>query len=162
MSTPISRFENIFSLQLDRLPKRLDTVGQRLLARILDLLAHRSDVTQRDFLRAMGRPTPSWRSEFFSGQRTTNDLRLVMKMARYFGVTTSYLLAEDDRAPDAETMTLLSAWDAITDERDRKAVLSLALQLKPRNGGPGTGQSNGPASEPLPGGGTTKGPRKHR
>lgn len=160
MSTSISRFEKVFSLQLDRVP--LDAIGQTILQRIKELLAHRPDISRADFLRAVGRPTPSWGSEFFSGQRTTNDLRLLVKMARYFGVTVGHLLNETERGRDAGASTLLAAWESMTDERDRQAILNLALMLKGRGDDPGTAPDRGQTGGRAPGAGTTKAPTKRR
>lgn len=126
----------------------MDAVGQRLLDRVSCLIATRPDLQDRAvFGRLIGRPTPSWLSEFFGGKRTTNDLRLVVKMARVFGVTVGYLLgeAEPDRSEGAAT--LLATWDA-ADERDRRMLLQFAATIRRSIGEespPGTDGGRGPA-----------------
>lgn len=159
MSIAISRFKKLFSLQVDRVA--IDSVGRTLLARISELLAQRTDVTRPQFLRAIGRPTPSWGSEFFNGQRTTNNLRLLLKIAKYFGVSVGYLLNEGDNELDTGAVTLLAAWEDM-DEAPRRAILNMALTLKGRSVVPRNGQS----PEPPPGhdseGGTKPAPKKRR
>lgn len=160
MSTTFSRFENLFSGQFSRVA--LDAVGQTLLQRITELLAHRPDVSRADFLRAVGRPTPSWGSEFFSGQRTTNDLRLVCKMAKFFGVTAGYLLKETEPEADAGLVTLRATWRDLG-PKDRAAVLQMANYLRERRTDePGDPP---PPAQPGPGGrssGATDQPRKQK
>lgn len=159
MSSGISRFEKVFSLQLDRVP--IDAVGQTLLQRIRELLSSRADVTRAEFLAAIGRPTPSWGSEFFSAQRTTNNLRLVIKIARYFGVPIGYLLNENEPAKDAGAITLLDAWEHM-DEKGRKILLNMALMMKDHADGRDTEPPDGSSGGPSRGGGTTVGPKRRR
>jgi hypothetical protein len=125
VSTEISRPENYFSVQLPV----VDSVGVTLLRRVKDLLATRADMSRLEFGQFIKRPTPSWVSEFFAGKRTTNDLRLVIRMARVLRVPVSHLLNEADDAPDARTLSLMGAWKAL-DEKQQKAVLRLALDLR--------------------------------
>lgn len=127
MSRLISQTENFFSLQ----QCSVDAVGKALLQRVNDLLAARPDLERQDFGRAIRRGRP-WLSEFFSGKRTTNDLRLVYKMAKFFGVPAGYLFNADS-APhdDAQTVTLLGAWRDLDGEH-RDTVLQLVLRLRPR------------------------------
>lgn len=106
-----------------------DEVGERLLRRVQELLAQRSDLDPALFFKAIGRNTPSWRSEFLSGKRTTDSLRLVLAMARFFRVPVAYLVDETTDTADAATLTLLGAWKSLTSSRDRDAVLQLALTL---------------------------------
>ena len=108
----------------------MDLVGTNLLQRVRDLLATRADMSRQAFGVAIKRPTPSWISEFFAGKRTTNDLRLVLRMARVLRVPVSYLLNEavDDSA-DAQTLSLIGAWRDLG-QKQRNAVLRLALDLQ--------------------------------
>jgi hypothetical protein len=111
----------------------VDQLAEALHGRVLGLLAARPDVSKADFGRAIRRG-PSWLSEFFSKQRTTNDLRLVARMARFFGVSIGYLLGESDgRAEDAEVLSLLAAWRGLRTQKDRRAVLQLAVHLSVRD-----------------------------
>lgn len=107
----------------------VDDVGQRLLGRVLELLAQRPDLDPAVFFKAIGRATPSWRSEFLNGHRTTNNLRLVLAMAKFFRVPVSYLLDVRSESEDAATVTLLGAWRSLSRQTDREAVLQLALTL---------------------------------
>lgn len=126
VSRLISQYGNFYSLQ----QCHVDAVGKGLLQRVNDLLAARPDLGRQDFGRAIKRGKP-WLSEFFSGKRTTNDLRLVYKMAKFFGVSPGYLLTgENGRgADDAQTVTLLGAWSEL-ERDDRDAVLQLALHFR--------------------------------
>jgi transcriptional regulator with XRE-family HTH domain len=112
------------------------------------LLAARPDVTQEEFGRAVGRGF-SWVSAFLAGTRHANDVRLVVRIARYFGVTVGYLLKESDRERDAGAMTLLTTWESLP-HADRDVVLQLALSLRRRadDGGDegSSGGSNGTAT----------------
>lgn len=128
MSRLFSLHENKFSLQR----YRVDAVGKALLQRVNDLLGARPDLGRDDFGRAIRRGKP-WISEFFSGKRTTNDLRLVHKMAKFFGVPAAYLFSADPGQPhdDAQTVTMLGAWRDL-DAEHRETVLQLVLRLRPR------------------------------
>lgn len=113
-----------------------DEIGERLLERVTGLLAQRSDLDPALFFKAIGRNTPSWRSEFLSGKRTTDSLRLVLAMARFFRVPVAYLVGDPTDTPDAATLTLLGAWRDLTRQTDRVAVLQLALTLGSDREGP--------------------------
>lgn len=109
----------------------MDATGEILRQRVTELLAARSDLTRADFGRRIGRGH-SWLSEFFAGLRTTNDLRLVMKISRVFGVPVGYLLGEADRQMDAGAASLLSSW-AVIALADRPMLLALAASLRQRS-----------------------------
>jgi len=114
----------------------VDPIAAMLRQKIEELLATRPDVTRADFGRAIARGD-SWISEFFNDKRTTNDLRLVVRMARFFGVPVGFLLHESHREDDAQTVSLIGAWrDLDTDHRE--TVLQLALRLRPKPRPPGT------------------------
>lgn len=127
----------------------MDDVARTLLDRVRGLLKARPDLETAQFFRAIGRPTPSWASEFLNGKRTTNDLRLVVKMAKVFGVPVAYLLGQgNDRDLDPGAATLLSTWETL-DADDRTLLLNVAASFRrraigtggesPEGGGPGTG-----------------------
>lgn len=109
----------------------LDAIGRILLQRVRELLAARPDLDRRTLGRGIGRTTPSWLSEFLNGRRTTNDLRLVIRMARFLGVPVGFLLNERDPPDDAQTVTMMGAWEELASD-DREAVLQLALRLRRR------------------------------
>lgn len=136
------------------------SVEKAIIGRVKGLFDSRG-INQREFADALG-VSPSWVSAFFAGRRPANDIHLLLKIARYFGVTVGYLLNETERGRDAGATTLLGAWTEMTDERDRQAVLNLALMLRGRNADPNTA----PPHEPLPAlgavGGTTRGLRRRR
>jgi transcriptional regulator with XRE-family HTH domain len=101
----------------------MDPVGARLLQRIQGLLATRPDLKDRTiFGRRIGRPTPSWLSEFLNGKRTTNDLRLVLKIAKVFGVSVGYLLGESE--PERERGRRDAAGDLRRDQRARSGAFA--------------------------------------
>lgn len=95
------------------------------------LLKARADVQQHQFGKAIGRGA-SWVSAFLGGKRNANDVLLLVKIARFFGVSVGYLLRETDRGMDASARTLLSAFQGLREPEDRDAVLQLALTLKRR------------------------------
>jgi transcriptional regulator with XRE-family HTH domain len=125
--------------------ERMDPVGVRLLQRIQGLLATRPDLKDRAlFGRRIGRPTPSWLSEFLNGKRTTNDLRLVIKIAKVFGVSVGFLLGENEHAHDEGAATILATYEMVN-ERDRRLLLSFAASLRPASDEEsGTGGDDGP------------------
>jgi hypothetical protein len=107
----------------------VDEVGRILKARVEALIAQRPDFNEDHFYRTIKVPSPSWKSEFKAGKRTSNKLRQVIAIARYFKVPVGYLLNELPDQPDAATLTLLAAWKDLKSQRDRDAVLRLALIL---------------------------------
>lgn len=106
----------------------MDEVGETLLAKVKELLAQRPDLMPEALFVAIDRKTPSWRSEFLAGKRTTDSLRLVLAMARFFRVPVGYLLGELPRTVDAATLTLIGAWNEL-DSQEKHAVMQLALTL---------------------------------
>lgn len=127
MSTIFSHRANFFSLQ----GYGVDVSGKALLQRVNELLVARPDVSRDDLGRSIKRGK-SWISEFFNGKRTTNDLRLVLRMAKFFGVSPGFLINGEAMKPDdALTASLLGVWsDLEKDERD--TVLHVALRLRPK------------------------------
>jgi transcriptional regulator with XRE-family HTH domain len=128
----------------------MDGLGETICRRVKDLLRARPDVEPAQFFRAIGRPTPSWQSEFMNGRRTTNDLRLVVRMAKFFGVSLAYLIGQDEATIDAGAATVLATWQALETERDRALFLQVAATFRTRASGPSNGAPNGdlPAEEP--------------
>lgn len=107
----------------------VDTLGKTVLRKVTDLVDARPDVDWATLGKAIHRG-PSWISEFQHGKRTTNDLRLVVKIARFFSVPVGYLLNEsDDRDP--LTVMLLGAWSKVADQKPKEAVLALIVTLGP-------------------------------
>lgn len=117
------------------------SVPDVVLGRVAELLAAQPDVKQHEFGKAIGRGG-SWVSAFLAGKRHANDIALLVKIARYFGVSVGYLLNEADRGRDAGAMTLLSTLEALSAE-DRDVVLQLALSLRRRGAGTGDGEPAG-------------------
>lgn len=115
-------------------------------------------ITQREFADALG-VSPSWVSAFFSGRRPANDIHLLLKIARYFGVTVGYLLNETDRGRDAGASAVIGVWETL-DERGRRALLNLALTLRDPDDDRGTARSAERPDGRGVGGGTTTGPAK--
>lgn len=162
----ISQDEKYFS---DRLcGVALDGVALTLIQRVKKLMAARPDMKPKDFGRAIGRTTPSWVSEFFNEKRTTNDLRLVIRIAKVFAVPVGYLLNEaDEPEADAQTLTLLGAFRTM-EQVDREIVLRMAVGLARRNGGgddappPPSGTGGAGGAPHTPPGPRKPRPRKHR
>ena len=157
MSTGISRVEKYISVQIPN----MDAVVVKLLQRVRDLLATRADMPRPEFGRAIKRSTPSWLSEFFAGKRTTNDLRLVIRMARVLRVPVSHLLNESEDAPDATTMSLMGAWKDLG-PKQRQTVLRLALDLQDTDGTDTQGSSAASSAEPAAGSRTDDSREKHQ
>jgi transcriptional regulator with XRE-family HTH domain len=134
VSSLFSRLEKNISLQLSA----VDAVGQMLLQRVSELLATRPEVTRADFGRRIGRGH-SWISEFLAGIRTTNDVRLLVRIARVLGVRVGYLLGEQERPLDPGAATVLATWDALSPS-DRELFLSVTATFRKR-----TADSSAPA-----------------
>lgn len=126
MSILISRRETHFSLQV----VTVDAVGKALRQRVLDLLTARPEMSRADFGRRIGRGH-SWVSEFYAGLRSTNDLRLLLRIGRAFGVSVGYLLGESESRLDPGAATLLATWEALN-QRDRELLLSVAATFRQR------------------------------
>lgn len=153
----ISRFENFISVYLHH----MDVVGEGLRARVLELLKARPDLEQAQFFQAIRRPTASWQSEFVNGKRTTNDLRLVIKIAKVFGVSVAYLLGEEDRPMDPGAATLVATWDVLND-RDKKTLLRVAASFRPNDASDDTPADAGEAEAPRKGAGRATTPKRKR
>jgi transcriptional regulator with XRE-family HTH domain len=120
-------------------------VEKAIVARVKALFETHA-ITQRELADAIG-TSPSWVSAFFANRRPANDIHLLLRIARYFGVSVGYLLNESERGRDAETATLLAAFDGLL-QPDRAVVLNVALSLK-RRGEPATGGlADTPAAAP--------------
>lgn len=128
--------------------------------RVKALFDSRGGLSQAEFAAAIG-TKPSWVSHFFRGSRPANDIHLLRRIARYFGVPVGYLLNETEPAKDAGAVTLLSAW-ATMDEKSRQAVLNLALMLRGHDDDTRTGSPPGSPLAHAGAGGTTKAPKKRR
>lgn len=108
----------------------MDAVATVLLQRVGELLTARQDLSRAEFGRRIARGH-SWLSEFLGGQRTTNDLRLVIKIARVFGVSVGYLLGETADPLDPGAATLVATWDALKGrERERALLLNVAASFR--------------------------------
>lgn len=126
VSTNISHSETFSSLQLPL----VDAVGTTLRQRVTELLAARQELTRADFGRRIRRGH-SWISEFFAGLRTTNDLRLVGKISRVFGVSVGYLLGETDDPLDPGAATVLATWKMLP-PADRALLLTVVASFRQR------------------------------
>jgi hypothetical protein len=125
----------------------MDPVGARLLQRIQGLLATRPDLKDRTiFGRRIGRPTPSWLSEFLNGKRTTE--RSAPGAQDRQGVWRGALgISWESRSQSGTrpAATLLATYAAIN-ERDRGLLLSFAASLRvasDEESGTGDGGSQG-------------------
>lgn len=114
--------------------------------RVRGLLAARPDVSKTEFGEAVGRGY-AWVHAFLAGIRHANEIHLLVKIARYFGVTVGYLLNEADRERDAGAVTLLATWEQLA-PADQDVVLQLALSLRRRVGEPVALAHSAPAPAP--------------
>ncbi len=120
-------------------------------------------VSQVEFANGIG-VHPSWVSQFLSGRRAANDIEVLSKIARYFGVTVGYLLNETDRGRDAGAATLLAIWEELN-ERDRDLLLDVARTLRTKattGGAGGGGAADGGEERPRSGPGNGEPPRRKR
>lgn len=117
--------------------------------RVKALYASRPGLRQHELAEALG-VSPSWVSAFLAGRRNANDLPLLVKIARYFGVTVAYLLGESERGRSADATTLLTVFEQELSPPDREAVLQLALMLRRRGNNSVGGGSSAPPGESGP------------
>ncbi len=114
-------------------------ISKVLNRRVVDLLEARPEVSRAEFGRAIGRTSPSWCSEFLNGKRTTDSLRLVLRMAKFFSVPIGYLLDQPghkDQSP--QTAALLHSWEGL-DSEQRDVIARLAVSLHRLRGPSDTG-----------------------
>ena len=108
-------------------PQWLDAVSETIRSRMV-LLMGTHGVTSRDVGQAIGRGD-SWMSEFLNAKRGTDDLRLVIALARYFHVPITYLLGiEQGRRADPGLLAVEAMWPELKPS-EREIVLQLARQL---------------------------------
>jgi transcriptional regulator with XRE-family HTH domain len=109
---------------LDGLPRK--PIQETIRDRVRALYTARPDLTQESFGAAIGR-TGQWVSMFLSGVRSANDVRLVVRIARFFGVPPSYLL---DEPPAVGSLgPEISAVCAGLEPANQKVVLNVAKSL---------------------------------
>jgi hypothetical protein len=113
------------SVGLDGLPRQ--PIQQTIRERVTALYAARPDLTQESFGAAIGR-TGQWVSMFLSGVRSANDVRLVVRIARFFGVPPSFLL--DDPPDPASLVGEISAVVSGLDRTNQEIVLRVARSLR--------------------------------
>jgi len=116
--------------------------------RVNALFTSRTDLSQKELAAAL-KVSPSWVSAFLAGRRNANDLPLLTKIARFFGVSVGYLLGETERGLRADAMILLAKYEEL-EPPDRDAVLQLALTLWRRGGSGGGEGQEGPPSGSAP------------
>ncbi len=119
--------------------------------RVTSLLQARPDVSYKEFGEAIGRGY-AWVYAFVAGTRNANDLLLLVKIARFFGVSVGYLIGESERGRDAGSLALLAAYEELLPP-DRAAVLQLALALRRR--GP-SAADEAPGAPPTASGGARR------
>lgn len=104
---------------------------ERIRERVLELLAQRSEVTDVEFGNRIGRGY-SWVSAFRKGTRPATDIDLIVKIAKYLGVSVGYLLGETERTLDPGAATLLATYEQMT-TRDRQLFLQIAATFRQPN-----------------------------
>lgn len=70
----------------------------------------------------------SWMSEFCRGERGTDDLRLVLSMARLFKVPVGYILGLENKKVDPRVMAMVALFEDLT-PFSQDTVLQLAQRL---------------------------------
>jgi hypothetical protein len=113
------------SVGLDGVPRK--PIQETIRERVTALYAARPDLTQESFGAAIGR-TGQWVSMFLSGVRSANDVRLVVRIARFFGVPPSYLL--DDPPAVGSLVSEISAVVSGLDRANQEIVLRVANSLR--------------------------------
>lgn len=104
---------------------------ERIRERVLALLAQRPEVTDVEFGERIGRGY-SWVSAFRKGTRPATDIDLVVKIAKYLGVSVGYLLGETQRALDPGAATLLATYEQ-AGEQDRQLMLRIVATFRQPN-----------------------------
>lgn len=140
-----------------------DPLAQALKDRVKGLFEARPDLTPAEFAVQILRGR-SWVSEFLNGKRTTDSLRLVIRIARVFGVPVAYLLGERERTLDPGAATLLATWDDLTPPY-RDALLKVAASYRPlasSTGGGAPSSSDAPEATPTRTRSATDEPPKRR
>ena len=125
-------------------------VERAIISKVRGLFDSRG-ISQRELADAIG-TSPSWVSAFFAQRRPANDIHLLQRIARYFGVSVGYLLHETERGRDAESATLLAAF-AELQPPDRDVVLNVALSLLRRRGETAAGEAPAGAMSAVQAGG---------
>jgi transcriptional regulator with XRE-family HTH domain len=118
------------SVGLDRLPRK--PVSETIRERVAALYKAKPELTQETFGDAIGR-TGQWVSMFLSGQRSANDVRLVVRIARFFGVPPSYLL--DEPTAEGSLVPEISAVCEGLSKEQQEVVLRVARSLPPPSKG---------------------------
>ncbi len=114
------------SVGLDGLPRK--PIQETIRERVKALYDARPDLTQESFGAAIGR-TGQWVSMFLSGARSANDVRLLVRIARFFTVPPSFLL---DEPPASDSLVNeISAVVAGLDRTNQEIVLRVARSLPP-------------------------------
>lgn len=106
----------------------LDPLSETIRSRT-EALVGAHDLSRQAFGRVIRRGH-AWISEFLTRQRGTNDLRLVVAVARHFKVSVDYLVGMDGDRRDADPglLTIEALWPELKPS-ERDIVLQLARQL---------------------------------
>lgn len=120
---------------------------QTVRTRVRELLDSHPDVSKTEFARAIGQD-PSFVSKFLSGERDAKDLILLVRIARFFGVSVAWLIGETPRERDAMLQAIVSAVQELQPEH-QQVVLNVARSLLPAtppatDGSPPVGHQNTP------------------
>lgn len=107
----------------------LDPLSETIRSRALGLMdAH--GLTRADVGEAIGRGS-SWMSEFCRGERGTDDLRLVLALARVLKVPVGYLLGLEGKRTSPKVMGLQGLFESLPED-SQDIVLLLAQRLHQR------------------------------
>lgn len=104
-------------------------VATAIRQRVTDLLKE-TGLSQAALAKAISQH-PSVISEFLAGKRDINTIRTLLRIARFFGVSVSYLIQEtkEESALDAQTAKLLATWRQLrTPDRELLTKMAEAIQ----------------------------------
>lgn len=110
-----------------------EAVSDTIRARVRDLLRTRPELTQAEFGGAIGRGY-SWVSAFLKGTRDANDVTVVVRIARFFGVPVGFLLGEGKRGESALLVSVKAQCEELTDEGlEALALIAKTLPKKAKS-----------------------------
>jgi transcriptional regulator with XRE-family HTH domain len=96
-------------------PSPIETIRSRV-RELFTEKARKEGLTETGFAQAMGDLTPSWANHFMAGRRNVTDITLLVKIARFFGVSVAYLIGETNNMDEARASAILDECRDLTPE----------------------------------------------
>lgn len=156
-----SLLDTVWRFILYRIRKVREAVQEIVRSRVNELLALRPDLSDEAFGAAVGRGY-SWVRAFRTGTRHANELKLVVKIAKVLNVSVGYLLNETEKAKDAKTVALVTAWEQVADEQARDTIVGIVRAFAGRSGAQNTESKSGSTAGAAAANGNTKPAKKDR